>query len=212
MRLPSIDVHVHEPLVVNNMGTSSVAEASCSSIPACPRSSTHDPQHDPLRAWPPHVAHARRVWRCRATDRPHQHPAGCQPVRQSCAKIGAQDTILTIRAEGGHCVSGACWSEQQVKADGSFTATDSTGAQKKGTVDAAHVAELTQQIAATDFAQLKAQPFTGICPLAFDGQELIYTFHTVSGPQTIASCTVGIDENSPLFQNIAALNEVMNQD
>ncbi len=133
------------------------------------------------------------------------------PSTSPVPKIGVQDTILTIRAEGGHCLSGACWSEKQVKADGSFTATDSTGAQTHGTLDAAHVAELTQQIAATDFEQLKVQPFTGTCPLAFDGQELIYTFQTVSGPQTIASCKVGIDENSPLFQNIAALNEVMNQ-
>jgi hypothetical protein len=123
--------------------------------------------------------------------------------------IGEHDTILTIRAEGGHCVNGGCWSEKQIKADGSFTAADSTGAQTTGTLGAATVAELTQQIAATDFEQLKAQPFTGTCPLAFDGQEYIYTFQTVSGPQTIASCKVGIDENSPLFQTIAGLIEVM---
>lgn len=126
-------------------------------------------------------------------------------------KIGANGTLLTVRAEGGHCVNGGCWSETQIKADGSFTATDSTGKQTSGTLDAAAVAELTQQIAATDFEQIKAQPFTGTCPLAFDGQEYTYTFQTLSGPQTIASCKVAIDENSPLFQTVAGLLAVTNQ-
>ena len=127
-------------------------------------------------------------------------------------KIGADDTLLSIRAEGGMCVDGGCWSEKQIKVDGSFTAADNTGAEKTGTLDAARVAELTQQIAATDFEQLKAQPFTGTCPLAFDGQEYIYTFQTVSGPETIASCKVAIDESSPLFQTVAGLIAVMNQE
>lgn len=137
--------------------------------------------------------------------------ASPSPTDSADPKIGAHDTILTIRTRGGHCMDGECWSEKQIKADGSFTAADSTGAQKNGRLDADRVAELIQQIAATDFVQLKAQPFTGTCPIAFDGQEYIYTFQTLSGPQTIESCAVGIDENSPLFQNIAALTEVMNQ-
>lgn len=145
-------------------------------------------------------------------DTPVASPSGSPSLPDpNDPKIGAHATILTIRTRGGMCVNGECWSEKQIKADGSFTATDSTGAQKNGTLDAAAVAELIQQIAATEFEQLKAQPFTGTCPIAYDGQEYVYTFQTVSGPQTIESCAVEIDENSPLFQNIAALTEVMNQ-
>jgi hypothetical protein len=138
--------------------------------------------------------------------------ASSAPHASTAPKIGAHDTILTIRTQGGMCVNGACWSEKYINADGSFTATDGTGAQTHGTLDAAKVAELAQQIAATDFAQLKAQPFTGTCPIAYDGQEYIYTFSTLSGPQTIASCAVAIDENSPLFQHIAGLIAVINQE
>ena len=134
------------------------------------------------------------------------------PPASTDPKIGAHTTILTIRTRGGMCVNGACWSETQIKADGSFTAADSTGAQTNGTLDGAKVAELTQQIAATDFALLKAQPFTGTCPIAYDGQEYIYTFQTAGGPQTLASCTVEIYENSPLFQTVASLIEVMKQE
>lgn len=146
-----------------------------------------------------------------------------QPVAQSTAtpnasagaetpKIGGAGTILTIRAEGGLCQAGQCWSEQQISADGSYRVVDATGVQKTGTLDSDAVAELTQLIAATNFAEVRAQPFTGTCPLAFDGQELIYTFQTLSGPETIASCRVGIDENSPLFKQIATLRETIAQE
>jgi hypothetical protein len=145
---------------------------------------------------------------CGVAQQPSVNPG---PNSSEEPKIGVKDPLLTIRAEGGMCVDGPCWSEKQINADGSYTATDNTGAQSNGTLNAAQIAELTQQIAAADFDAIKAQPFTGTCPIAYDGQEYIYTFHTLSGPQTIASCTVGIDENSPLFLNIAALVDVMNQ-
>ena len=127
-------------------------------------------------------------------------------------KIGANATLLTIRSDGGMCMNGGCWSEQQIKVDGSFTTTDSTGTTRNGTLDVTKVAELTEQIAATDFEHLKAQPFTGTCPVAFDGQEHTYTFQTMSGPQTIASCKVAIDQNSSLFQTIAGLSAEMNKE
>jgi hypothetical protein len=140
---------------------------------------------------------------------PVASPAPDNAVRP---KIGVHATLVTIRSEGGNCMNGGCWSEQQIKADGSFTTADNTGAKRSGTLDTAAVAQLTQQIAATDFEQVKAKPFTGTCPVAFDGQEHIYTFQTLSGPQTIASCKVAIDENSPLFQTIAGLSAAMKQE
>ncbi len=138
--------------------------------------------------------------------------ASSTPHASNAPKLGAHDPLLTIQTRGGMCVNGSCEAETQINTDGSFTAADGTGAQTTGTLDAATLAALTQQIAATDFAQLKAQPFTGTCPIAYDGQEYIYTFHTVSGPQTIESCAVAIDEHSPLFQHIAGVIEVMNQE
>jgi hypothetical protein len=134
------------------------------------------------------------------------------PSAHAAPKLGAHDPLLIIQTRGGMCMQGTCQSEQQINADGSFTATDGTGAQRNGTLDAGMVAALTQQIAAADFAQITAQPFTGTCPIAYDGQEYIYTFHTVRGPLTIASCTIAIDEQSPLFQTIAGAVAVMNQE
>lgn len=125
-------------------------------------------------------------------------------------KIAADATLLTIRTRGGMC-PGGCWSEQQIKADGSYVASDYTGMQKNGTLDPAEAAKLTQLIAESDLNQIKAQPFTGTCPIAFDGLEFVYTFQTMSGPVEIASCESGIDERSPLFQQIASILATINQ-
>lgn len=137
--------------------------------------------------------------------------AGANSQSAATPKIGSTDTLLTIRTRGGLCRYGPCWSEKYIRADGSYHATDGTGAQKDGTLDDAKVAELMQLIAAANFDEIRSQPFTGTCPTASDGQELIYTFQTPSGEETIASCEIAIDANSPLFQHIAALLDTLNQ-
>ncbi len=67
----------------------------------------------------------------------------------------------------------------------------------------AQLAEIDTAIKLTDFAVLRAHPFTGECPTAFDGQEIVYTFAAPSGTERIASCEVDIDEGLPLFVAVA---------
>lgn len=124
----------------------------------------------------------------------------------------AQEPIVIVRTEGGMCRAGTCGSEKQIMADGSYLATDGTGLRKNGTLPAAEVAKLAELIAAADFAEIGSQPFTGTCPIVFDGQEFIYTFPTAAGAPTFASCKVAIDENDPLFQQIGGLVELINQE
>jgi hypothetical protein len=77
-----------------------------------------------------------------------------------------------------------------------------------GTVPANTMATLTAAVSQTDFAALKAHPFTGECPVNFDGQELIFEFNVGSTVQRIASCEVEIDWGHPLFVAVgAALGE-----
>jgi hypothetical protein len=62
---------------------------------------------------------------------------------------------------------------------------------------------LNQRLTATNFAQVKSRPFTGTCPIAYDGNELIYTFKLKSGvSEELASCKVIIPGNSQLFQQL----------
>ena len=50
-----------------------------------------------------------------------------------------------------------------------------------------------------DFGAIKASPFTGECPVNFDGQELIFEFAAAGTTQRIASCEVDVDWGHPLF-------------
>jgi hypothetical protein len=60
----------------------------------------------------------------------------------------------------------------------------------------------------TDYVALKSHPFTGECPVNFDGQELIFEFNVGSTVQRVASCEVDIDWGHPLFVAIGvALGE-----
>jgi hypothetical protein len=68
-----------------------------------------------------------------------------------------------------------------------------------GVVPAQAMATLTAAIQATDYAALRAHPFTDVCPIAFDGQELVFEFGVGTGTQRIASCEVAIDWGHPLF-------------
>jgi hypothetical protein len=53
---------------------------------------------------------------------------------------------------------------------------------------------------------MRAKPFTGTCPTAFDGQEVIFTFTLATGDIRLASCESDLDPDHELFR---ALREVL---
>jgi hypothetical protein len=106
--------------------------------------------------------------------------------------------LVKVSWRGGECPAGLCESETIIERDGRIHATKPTPIEF-GNAPADVMAALDATIRATDFAPLKAKPFTGECPVNFDGQEVIYEFSTPSGVQRIASCEVEIDPNHPLF-------------
>lgn len=72
------------------------------------------------------------------------------------------------------------------------------------TLSAADLAQLRQLIDTTDYSAIRSQPYTGVCPTAYDGQEVIYTFTTSGGRETLRSCEVAIDPAHPLFSFITS--------
>ena len=68
-----------------------------------------------------------------------------------------------------------------------------------GTIPKAELHALIAEIERANFPLIESRPFTGQCPTAFDGQETIYTFHLPTGDEQIATCTVAVDQNHPLF-------------
>lgn len=117
----------------------------------------------------------------------------------------APTPLLTIVGTGGLCPYGLCYTEFNLDSLGNYTWHEGDMAQHPGQFAPAEIADLQTQMAAADFSAIKAQPFTDTCPTAMDGSEVTYTFYTSHGVEVIASCTVVIDPQHPLFQQADAL-------
>ena len=63
---------------------------------------------------------------------------------------------------------------------------------------------LVVEVEQADFEAIKSQPFTDTCPIAFDGQQVIYTFWIVTHSEQIDSCQVVVDPANPLFVAVDA--------
>lgn len=111
--------------------------------------------------------------------------------------------LVTVQMRGGMCPQGACDSSVILDRDGRVHSA-AKPPNDLGMVTAANMSTLTAAIAATDFAALQSNLFNGECPIAFDGQELIFEFATISGTQRLASCEVEIDWGHPLFVAVGA--------
>ena len=109
--------------------------------------------------------------------------------------------LVTVSTRGGMCPQGACDHSVILDRDGRVHAA-AKPPNDLGRVPANVMATLTAAVQATDFAALKSHAFTGQCPVAFDGQELIFEFGVGATTQRIASCEVDIDWGHPLFKAV----------
>ena len=134
--------------------------------------------------------------------------AGCA-AQASSAVVGPTPSptpagpLVTVETRGGECPDGACGSTIVIESDGRVHATAPTAAEL-GWLPGVTLEALATEISKTDFSALKSRPFTGTCPVAFDGQEAIYTFATALGPERIASCEVEVDPSEPVFIAVSA--------
>jgi len=101
------------------------------------------------------------------------------------------------------CAQGACDSTIAIEVDGRVHAI-APAPTELGTVPDRGLEALNTEIAQADFAALTSRPFTGTCPIAFDGQETVYTFAIGSDIHRIASCEVVVDPAAPLFVAVSA--------
>ena len=128
-------------------------------------------------------------------------PTSAAPTR--AASAGPVAPLVTIETRGGECPDGPCGSVIVIEADGrlhQLRPADAVLAQlSPELLDAIRI-----EIEQANFPFIESRPFTGECPVNFDGQETIYTFHTASGDERIATCEVEIDPNHPLFRAVAA--------
>ena len=112
--------------------------------------------------------------------------------------LSSTGPLLTVEMRGGMCPAAACDSSVILDRDGRVHSA-AKPPNDLGRVDSDALASLTAAIQATDWAALRSRPFTGECPTALDGQELVFEFGVGTGTQRIASCEVDIDWGHPLF-------------
>jgi hypothetical protein len=130
--------------------------------------------------------------------------AESQPVIQVVPV--AKNLVVSVRREGGHCRVGGCFSEVAIFADGTYRYSD-PNQQKTGKINRFEIRRFQQRIATADFEKIKSQPFTGTCPLAYDGPETVYTFRKGDRAEVIRSCQTQIDSKNPLFQQAERVYE-----
>lgn len=111
--------------------------------------------------------------------------------------------LVKVTTRGGECVNGPCGSIIEIARDGTVTEV-LPGSKDLGIVPGNVMVALDAAITAADFDAMRARPFTGECPMAFDGQEVTYEFDAPGGTQRVASCETDIDPDSPVFAAVTA--------
>jgi len=128
--------------------------------------------------------------------------AGCSSAANVPVPLPGGGPLLTVHMRGGMCPNGACDAKVVLERDGRVH--DGKTPQKfLGRVSADAYAALDAAIHGADFVAMKGKPFTGECPIAFDGQEQVFEFTVAGGTQSLASCQVDIDWGSRLFIAVA---------
>jgi hypothetical protein len=111
--------------------------------------------------------------------------------------------LVTVETRGGLCADGPCGTTIVLERDGRVHLA-AKPPNDLGTVPPATLAALDTAIRSTDFAALRSHPFTGQCPTAYDGQELVLEFGAPSGVERITTCEVDVDFGQPLFVALSA--------
>ncbi len=127
--------------------------------------------------------------------------AGCSPSAVASLLPASTLPLVTVTTRGGECVNGPCGSTLVVERDGRLRQTAPEDV-VLGQVTLEALAALDGAIKTADFAGLRSRPFTGECPVNFDGQETIYEFGAPGGVERIASCETEIDADHPLFRAV----------
>ena len=115
----------------------------------------------------------------------------------------APELLASRASSGGRCQDGPCHSMFAVYTDGSWTLSTNT-ISSNGVLDESALAILRDGITTTGIPTAPA--FTGTCPSAYDGQEVVYTWRGTDGlPATVSACDVSISETDPLVQALLSV-------
>lgn len=111
--------------------------------------------------------------------------------------------LASVMYSGGLCISGqSCESVVTIHQNGTVERDNEVIAQ----LPQEKLLLLVGEMNAADYVAIMNQPFTGTCPIAFDEQELTYTFYLSGSTQVLPSCTYDL-ENVSLTTLVRSLIE-----
>jgi hypothetical protein len=125
------------------------------------------------------------------------------PTTASTLSPEATGPLLTVETRGGECVGGPCGTTIVVERDGRVHQA-AKPPNELGTLWPETLASLEAAIGTADFADIRSHPFTGECPTAYDGQEVVFEFGAPGGIERVATCEVAVDFGLPLFTAVVA--------
>jgi len=137
-----------------------------------------------------------------ATPPPSAGPAETPPP-STVASTPFAFPLVSVETRGGECPEGSCHRLLNIDADGRIHEVIPKD-RIVGTVPPEVIDALRTEVEAADYLAIRSHPFTGECPTAVDGQEIVYTFHVTTGDREIASCEIEIDPADPLFVAVNA--------
>lgn len=129
--------------------------------------------------------------------------AACQSIPAVGSLVPGSGPLVTVTVRGGECPEGPCGSTTVIERDGRVHQTAPV-AGELGALSGDLFTALDTAVKTTDFDAVRARPFTGECPVNFDGQETVFEFGTPGGTQRIATCETKIDPDDPLFLAVTA--------
>lgn len=130
-------------------------------------------------------------------------PATSAPVTSVSPSDLPTETLLASRTvQGGRCITGLCLRRYRVYADGRWDYTDNTrssdGRLSPEDLDAVEDAVVSTRI-------FDAAPFTGLCPTAWDGSEIVYVWVDDDSLYRESTCTREIPDTDPLVEVLERL-------
>jgi hypothetical protein len=129
--------------------------------------------------------------------------AACSPSAIASTLPIASGPLVTVTMRGGLCPEGLCESVIVIERDGRIQRVKPRSG-VLGIVPADTLTALDTAVRTTNFDAVRARPFSGQCPTAYDGQEIVYEFGAPGGVQRIASCETDIDPDAPAFAATSA--------
>ena len=115
--------------------------------------------------------------------------------------------LVTVEWRGGLCPYGGCSTTFELTADGAYRFSQGDGTEATGVTDGAKA--LSDAIARADFDAVSIRGSTEICPTAYDGQEVIYTFHAPGGDERMSTCEHVIEWDLPPFPRLLAILDTL---